>query len=206
MFRVGRKIRAAVLVSVLAGGLAPVVLASTASAGGGGKTCHDPDHVGVSGITVDAKESCFLPTILYVDEGATVTWTNRDHVPHSVTGLAAAWGTKEKTLQQGDSVSVEFSDPGVYPYTCFLHPGMVGAVVVGEPTAAKAGAADSGSVPIGRPAPSGAAADETAPARATLPSSQSAVPWPGIIAGAVLVGILMFVALRRLRSQRLRQA
>ncbi len=202
MVRAAGKLQAVVLVGALAGGL--LMVAGPASAGGGG-TCHDPMHVGRSGVAVDAKESCFFPTVLYVEEGTTVTWTNRDHVPHSVTGLAAAWGTRENTLQQGDSVSVEFSDPGIYPYSCILHPGMVGAVVVGDPTAAKAGAAASASVPIGRPAPIGSAGDQAAPAKATLPSSQPAVPWRGIIAGTVLVGTLILAALRRLKVQRLRQ-
>jgi plastocyanin len=202
MSRVRGKLRA-VLVAVVVGGLTPAMVSLPATAGGGG-TCHDPKPVSASGAAVDAKESCFFPTVLYVEEGATVTWTNRDAAPHSVTGLALGWGTGQKTLSQGGSVSVEFSDPGVYPYTCILHPGMVGAVVVGEPTAAE-GAAESTSVPIGRPAPSESAADETAPAKATLPSPQNAVPWPGLIAGAVVVGALMFVALRQLKVRRLRQ-
>ena len=198
MVRVAGKLHAVVLVGVLTGGL--LMVAGPASAGG--KSCHDPEPTSASAVAVDAKDNCFFPTVLYVEQGATVTWTNRDAAPHSVTGLALGWGTGQKTLFQGGSVSVEFSDPGIYPYTCVVHPGMVGAVVVGEPTAAKAGAADSASVPIGRPVPDASAGDETAPAKATLPSSQSAVPWPGIIGGAVVVGTLMLAVLRRLKVQR----
>lgn len=201
MVRAAGKLHAVVLVGMLAGGL--LMVGAPASAGG--SSCHDPEPTSASTVAVDAKDNCFFPTVLYVEEGATVTWTNRDVAPHSVTGLGLGWGTGQKTLFQGDSVSVDFSDPGVYPYTCIVHPGMVGAVIVGEPTAAKAGAADPASVPISRPSSSGSAADETAPATATLPSSQSAVPWRGIIAGAVLVGTLMLAALRRLKVQRLRQ-
>jgi plastocyanin len=202
MVRAAGKLQAVVLVGVLAGGL--LMAAGPASAGGG--SCHDPEPVSASGVAVDAKDNCFFPTVLHVEEGATVTWTNRDAAPHSVTGLALGWGTGQKTLFQGGSVSVEFSDPGIYPYTCIVHPGMVGAVVVGDPSATDAagaatnlGARSGGSSDV-----SGAAADEAAPAKATLRSSQDAVPWPGIIAGGVVVGALMFVALRQLKGRRLR--
>ncbi len=78
MVGIGRRFRAVVLIGVLASGVTTVVVSSPALAGGGGP-CHDPKHVSSSSVAVDAKESCFFPTILYVDEGATVTWTKRDH-------------------------------------------------------------------------------------------------------------------------------
>lgn len=200
MLRAAGKMRTVVLAAAFAGGL--VVVPGPASAGGGG-TCHDSKHVGRSGVTVDAKESCFFPTVLYVKEGTTVTWTNRDHVEHSVTGLAAAWGTKEDVLQQGQSVSVEFIEPGVYPYTCFLHPGMVGAVAVGLPTAAKEGdAIPSASVPIGRPAPD-PGAGKPAPAAATG-SAKSELMWPWLFAGLAVLAATGFLVLDALRGRRLR--
>jgi hypothetical protein len=35
-------------------------------------------------------------------------------------------------LLEGDSIAATFDAPGVYPFACYLHPGMVGAVVVGD--------------------------------------------------------------------------
>jgi plastocyanin len=195
MLRVGRKMQAVVLVASLTGGL--LMVAGPALAGGG--TCHDPKPVSASGVAVDAKDSCFFPTILYVKEGATVTWTNRDALPHSVTGLGAKWGSGQKTLQQGDSVSVEFSDPGVFPYSCILHPGMVGAVVVGEPSAADAGVA---SVPIGRAA-SESGAQEEAPANSAV-AAKSEARWPWALVGMVVLGALLFLGFDMLRGRRLR--
>jgi plastocyanin len=195
MVRAAAKLQAVVLVGVLAGGL--LMVAGPASAGGG--SCHDPKPVSGSGVAVDAKDSCFFPTILYVKEGATVTWTNRDAVPHSVTGLAAEWGSGQKTLQQGDSVSVEFSDPGVFPYSCILHPGMVGAVVVGEPSAADAGVA---SVPIGRAA-SESGAQEEAPANSAV-AAKSEARWPWALVGMVVLAALLFLGFDMLRGRRLR--
>ncbi len=202
MVRAAGKLQAVLLVGVLAGCL--LMIAGPASAGGG--SCHNPEHVSASGVAVDAKKVCFFPTVLHVEEGATVTWTNHDPVPHSVTGLAGAWGTTgEKLLQQGDSVSVEFSDQGVYPYTCILHPGMVGAVVVGEPTAADAGAVESASVPIGRPAASGAgtAADKATPANSTV-AAKSEVRWPWALGGTLVLAALLFLAFDVVRGRRIR--
>jgi hypothetical protein len=33
---------------------------------------------------------------------------------------------------QGETVSYRFDQDGVYPYSCLIHPGMVGAIVVGD--------------------------------------------------------------------------
>jgi hypothetical protein len=37
-------------------------------------------------------------------------------------------------MREGGSVSYSFDEAGVYPYVCTWHPGMVGAVVVGDAT------------------------------------------------------------------------
>ena len=75
---------------------------------------------------------CFTSTVLYVEPGTDVTWTNRDAMAHNVVGVAATWGDPERTLYRGDSVSYRFDDEGVYPYACWIHLGMIGAVVVGD--------------------------------------------------------------------------
>ena len=55
-----------------------------------------------------------------------------DQQDHTVTGLGFAWGSN-RNLGPGASITYRFSRAGVYPYTCIIHPGMVGAVVVGDP-------------------------------------------------------------------------
>ncbi len=117
-------------------GLAP------AAAGGG---CHaSPDATMSSSADTDVTigECAFLDTVIYVDPGERVTWTNKDPVPHTVTGAASSWGD-EQILDRGEKVGYRFDDEGVYPYYCALHPSMVGAVVVGEPSA-KLGTAAGG--------------------------------------------------------------
>ncbi len=202
MFRIGRKMQAVVLVAALTGGL--LMVAGPALAGGG--SCHDPKPTSASGVAVDAKDNCFFPTVLYVEEGATVTWTNRDAAPHSVTGLGLDWGTGQKTLYQGDSVSIDFSAPGVYPYSCIVHPGMVGAVVVGQPSARDAGAPATNLVARsgGSSGASGNAMDEAAPAKSTV-AANSEARWPWALGGA-LIGAVLFLVFDQLRGRRLRTA
>lgn len=111
---------AAVLVPVLGEGLA------SASGGGG---CGRP-VTDAKGTRVDIRGYCFSPTILRVSTGDAVTFTNIDPVPHSVLGANATWGDYSGLKKK--SVTYRFSEPGVYPYVCTYHLGMVGAVVVGD--------------------------------------------------------------------------
>ena len=105
-------------------------LALGAPAANAGGSCHS-DAVAAAGIRVTLSELCFGPTVLYANPGETVTWTNKDDTAHTVTGLGFRWGTGADLLQ-GNAVSYLFAQPGIYPYSCIIHPGMVGAVVVGN--------------------------------------------------------------------------
>jgi plastocyanin len=100
-----------------------------ASAGGG---CHATGPTTGQGDTVELLDLCFTSTVLYVEPGTNVTWTNRDATAHNVVGVAGTWGDPELTLYQGDTASYLFDDDGVYPYACWIHLGMIGAVVVGD--------------------------------------------------------------------------
>ena len=99
-----------------------------AVAGGG---CHYPPTAG-HGDTVEISDLCFDATVLYVEPGTEVTWTNRDSMTHDVVGVGDTWGDPGLSLLTGDDVSYRFDTDGVYPYACWLHPGMVGAIVVGD--------------------------------------------------------------------------
>jgi plastocyanin len=103
--------------------------AGVASAGGGG--CHDAP-TSARGDAVELANLCFTATVLYVEPGTDVTWTNRDSMSHDVVGVGGSWGDPSLTLFRGDQVTYGFADDGVYPYACLIHPGMVGAVVVGD--------------------------------------------------------------------------
>ena len=99
-----------------------------ALAGGG---CYGSPPTDEAGRRVAIVENCFQATVLRVDPGTTVTWTNQDSYAHTVTGVGGLWGTAD-SIKPNASVSFPFPDAGVYVYACLIHPGMVGAVVVGN--------------------------------------------------------------------------
>ncbi len=72
----------------------------------------------------------FAPAQVTVKPGATITWTNRDDMPHTVTDAATPRAFRSDTLDTGDSFSFTFTRPGTYHYFCSLHPHMQGIVVV----------------------------------------------------------------------------
>lgn len=100
--------------------------ATTAEAGGGG--CHR-ERQELTSARVDIQQFCFTQTVVHVAPGEKVTWTNYDQTPHSVTDANFVWGDYNQ-IGTNSSVTHTFDTPGVYPYFCYLHPGMVGAVVV----------------------------------------------------------------------------
>ena len=70
----------------------------------------------------------FGPAELTVGVGTTVTWTNRDDIPHTVRSTDGAF--KSKVLDTDEKFSFTFSKAGTYPYFCSIHPKMTGKVVV----------------------------------------------------------------------------
>jgi plastocyanin len=111
-----------------------------ALAGGG---CHSEVLSDEAKTQVALTKNCFAPIVARVQPGDTVTFTNKDPDAHTVTGVANSWGTYDE-LGQGQTVSYQFDEPGVFPYFCVLHPSMAGAVVVGDgvPAAASRTAGD----------------------------------------------------------------
>jgi plastocyanin len=131
--------RAAALGMILVLGLVVVPVLPVAASGGGG--CGGP-ITSDGGTEIAIEGFCFTPTVLYADPGDTVTWTNKDGLKHNVAGANMAWGSYE-ALRTNRSASYLFSKAGVYSYVCTMHPGMVGTVVIGNPTVDNAPAADS---------------------------------------------------------------
>ena len=72
----------------------------------------------------------FGPPTLTVSVGTTVTWTNRDDIPHTVTGSDDPKAFKSKVLDTDEKFSFTFTKAGTYPYYCTIHPKMTGKVVV----------------------------------------------------------------------------
>ena len=71
----------------------------------------------------------FTPQTLTVKAGTTVTWTNRDDIPHGIASEDNGFA-RSKALDTDDSYSFTFTTPGTYKYFCYVHPHMTGTIVV----------------------------------------------------------------------------
>ena len=72
----------------------------------------------------------FGPAALTVPVGSTVTWVNRDDIPHTVVSTDDPKTFKSKVLDTDEKFSFTFSKAGTYPYFCSIHPKMTGKVIV----------------------------------------------------------------------------
>lgn len=70
----------------------------------------------------------FAPAMAAVAVGSTVTWTNRDDVPHNIVSTDQKF--KSPVLDTDEQFSHTFNAPGTYKYFCSIHPKMTGQVVV----------------------------------------------------------------------------
>jgi plastocyanin len=159
-----------------------------AIAGGG---CHDGATQG-EGDTVEMKDACFRPSTLQIDPGETVTFVNRDAMTHNVTAMG--WGRFED-MNQGDAFRATFEESGVYAFACQYHPGMTGAILVGDGT----GAGSGETVTVGglSQPPADAEVQALASEPVSSDASTSAVGW---IAGAgigLAVGLAGGLLVRR---------
>jgi plastocyanin len=77
-------------------------------------------------VTID--NFTFGPQTITVPVGATVTWTNKDDIPHASASTEGVF--KSKVLDTDEKFSYKFTKAGTYPYYCTIHPKMTGQVVV----------------------------------------------------------------------------
>jgi plastocyanin len=97
--------------------------APPADEGGGGG--------GGEAVTVDIPAIEFDPTDVTVAAGSTVTWTNSDDLPHTVTkdgGPGADFDSGN--IDPGGEFEQTFDQPGTVDYVCTIHPGQAGTVTV----------------------------------------------------------------------------
>lgn len=87
--------------------------------------------------TVSIDNFTFGPRTLTVKAGTTVTWTNRDDIPHGIASSNNAF-KRSPALDTDDNYSFTFTTPGTYQYFCYIHPYMVGSIVVEATTGSNA--------------------------------------------------------------------
>jgi plastocyanin len=108
--------------------------ATTTGGGGGGATTGVSIVPGSSSLT----DTAYQPNPVQVSVGDTVTWTNDDTQPHTVTsgqngqpdGKFDSSPNFNPLMAPGQTFSHTFTEAGQYPYYCALHPNMVGTVIV----------------------------------------------------------------------------
>lgn len=104
---------------------AAMLAASPAWAGGG---CHRT-VTAEEGQTVKMDANCFVPGVIHAAAGKAVRFVNSSDQEHTVTALGHEW---YQNLAPGTTMAYRFDSEGVYPFFCEIHPGMIGAVVVGD--------------------------------------------------------------------------
>lgn len=77
-------------------------------------------------VTID--NFSFTPVTLSVAPGTTVTWVNKDDVPHTIVSTDDKF--KSQALDTDEKFSFTFSNPGTYEYYCSVHPKMTAKVIV----------------------------------------------------------------------------
>jgi len=86
---------------------------------------------------MEQRDRDFVPSMVAVPVGSTVSFPNRDPVFHNVFSLSPAKAFDLGVFKQGESRDVVFDRPGVVSVLCNLHASMSGFIVVhDEPYAA----------------------------------------------------------------------
>ena len=80
------------------------------------------------GPQVEIANFNFTPAELTVPVGGTVTWSNNDDAPHTVTSADKVFSSP--SINTDASFSVVLTAPGTYDYFCAVHPHMTGKVIV----------------------------------------------------------------------------
>ena len=116
------------------------IVAGTIVGGCGGDGSSTSTSAGSSSTTAGATGSAaatdqieiadfkYDPETVTVDAGTEVTWTNSDDAAHTATADDNSFDTGD--LDQGDSNSVTFDEPGTFTYYCRFHPFMKATVEV----------------------------------------------------------------------------
>ena len=81
-----------------------------------------------AGVAVNIDNFSFSSKTLTVPAGTTITWTNKDDVPHNVVSVDKLFASP--VLDTDEKFSYTFTKPGAYSYYCSIHPKMVAKVVV----------------------------------------------------------------------------
>jgi plastocyanin len=106
---------------------APVMIAMLLLVAGSPRVAAN-DRPSAANAEVKIDNFSFGPQTLTVPVGATVTWINRDDIPHTVVSTDGVF--KSKVRDTDEKFSYTFTKAGTYSYYCSVHPKMTGQIVV----------------------------------------------------------------------------
>jgi plastocyanin len=103
--------------------------------GGGGDSSQQPADSGGGGVEVSMENIQFSPKDVTVKAGETITFRNKESIPHDVhktSGPGDDFSSGDSGgMQQGDTFELKLDQPGTYEYVCNVHaPGMTGTITV----------------------------------------------------------------------------
>jgi plastocyanin len=81
-----------------------------------------------SGPQIEISNFTFTPNPLTVAVGTTITWVNRDDVPHTVTAQDHSFTSSG--LDTDDRFTHQFTAAGTYAYYCTIHTKMTATIIV----------------------------------------------------------------------------
>jgi plastocyanin len=134
-------------------------------------------QAGAEEIVADMSGNEFVPGELTITVGDTVTWTNSDTVPHTVTSDDGG-PLDSGIIDAGATWSYTFTEPGTYSFYCEVHPSMQGTVTVVP-------AGTTTTMPTGHEMPTTTApptTDTTAPTTPTTPPPGGVAACSGAVA------------------------
>lgn len=113
---------------VFAGAFTAALVVGVAGVRAGVKTTTASAQTAQDTMDVKIDNFTFGPADVTVNAGSTITWTNRDDIPHTVVSTDKAF--KSKVLDTDEHFSFTFASPGTFTYFCSIHPKMTGRIVV----------------------------------------------------------------------------
>lgn len=125
------------MLAIIGAGTGIAIIAVIIASSNGGSdvlpnTVTIPEGAAVPGCEED--HTCYVPEIITVWSGTTVTWNNDDSTTHTVTSGNQSNGSNgifdSALFLSGATFSHEFDKRGTYDYFCNVHPWMIGTVIV----------------------------------------------------------------------------
>jgi plastocyanin len=112
------------------GSAAPSAPASAApdESAGGAAACTVLVDVPAGDVAATIAGNAYDPATISATAGQSVTFTNQDGVPHTVTFDDG--GCDSGNIAGGASATLQVEAPGTYPFHCNVHPSMTGTLEV----------------------------------------------------------------------------